>query len=148
MWEHPYHCTVIQDGRHLLNCLRYVDLNMVRARVVGHPRDWAWCGYDELIGQRKRYRILNLDHLRQRLGWRSVSELQQWYAEAIDQQVARQLLSREPHWTESLAVGEQDFVERVARNYRARTRFEYTHSPDGLCCVREARVPYSTGEAP
>ncbi len=29
MWEHPYRCTIIQDGRHLLNCLRYVDLNMV-----------------------------------------------------------------------------------------------------------------------
>ena len=26
MWEHPYHCTVVQGGgRHLLNCLRYVD---------------------------------------------------------------------------------------------------------------------------
>ena len=38
VWEHPYHCTAIQDGRHLLNCLRYVSLNMVRAGVVDHPR--------------------------------------------------------------------------------------------------------------
>ena len=22
VWEHPYRCTIIQDGRHLMNCLR------------------------------------------------------------------------------------------------------------------------------
>jgi putative transposase len=31
MWEHPFHCTVVEDGRHLLNCLVYISLNMVRA---------------------------------------------------------------------------------------------------------------------
>jgi len=20
MWQHPYHCTMVEDGRHLLNC--------------------------------------------------------------------------------------------------------------------------------
>jgi len=49
VWEHPYQCTIIQDGQHLLRCLRYVDLNMVRAGVVTHPAQWRWCGYDELI---------------------------------------------------------------------------------------------------
>jgi putative transposase len=37
VWEHPYQCTIIQDGQHLIRCLRYVDLNMVRAGVVAHP---------------------------------------------------------------------------------------------------------------
>ena len=59
VWEHPYHCTRIQDGRHLLNCLRYVDLNMVRAGQVKHPSEWRWCSYDELTGQRQRYRIID-----------------------------------------------------------------------------------------
>jgi len=34
LWEHPYQCTRVQDGCHLLNCLRYVDLNMVRVGKV------------------------------------------------------------------------------------------------------------------
>ena len=63
VWEHPYRCTRVQDGRHLRNCLRYVDLNMVRAGKVAHPRDWRWCGHDELIGKRKRYRIVDIDRL-------------------------------------------------------------------------------------
>jgi len=59
VWEHPYQCTLIQDGQHLLNCLRYVSLNMVRAGVVEHPDQWSWSDHDELIGSRSRYRILN-----------------------------------------------------------------------------------------
>lgn len=30
VWERPCQCTMVEDGRHLLNCLRYVDLNMVK----------------------------------------------------------------------------------------------------------------------
>ena len=63
VWEHPYHCTIIQDGRHLLNCLRYVHLNMVRTGVVNHPSQWRWSGHDELTGTRSRYRILDVDRL-------------------------------------------------------------------------------------
>jgi len=59
MWEHPYHCTVVQDGQHLFRCLCYVDLNMVRAGAVPHPSAWRWCGYDELIGKRQRYCLLD-----------------------------------------------------------------------------------------
>ena len=68
VWEHPYQCTMIENGRHLLNCLSYIDLNMVRAGVVSHPEQWRWCGYDELSGVRKRYRILNIDRLLKSLG--------------------------------------------------------------------------------
>ena len=78
MWEHPYHCTVIEDGKHLLNCLRYVDLNMVRAGEVAHPSEWPQCGYDELRGKRKRYRLLDLDGLAKRVGANSVEEFQEW----------------------------------------------------------------------
>ncbi len=35
-WEDRYHATVIEDGEHLLRCIVYIDLNMVRAGV-GHP---------------------------------------------------------------------------------------------------------------
>ena len=52
VWEHPYQCTRIQSGAHLLNCLQYVDLNMVRAGKVEHPSQWRWCGFDELTGTR------------------------------------------------------------------------------------------------
>ncbi|MFW5871367.1 MAG: transposase [Verrucomicrobiota bacterium] len=52
--EHPCQCAIIEDGQHLLNCLRYVSLNMVRARVGEHSAQWRWCSHDELMEQRFR----------------------------------------------------------------------------------------------
>lgn len=36
-WEDRYHATAVQDDNHLIRCLVYIDLNMVRAGVVRHP---------------------------------------------------------------------------------------------------------------
>ena len=47
-WEDRYHATAIEDGDHLLQCLVYIDLNMVRAGAVKHPAEWNHCGYNEI----------------------------------------------------------------------------------------------------
>ena len=83
VWEHPYHFTAIQDGRHLLNCLRYVSLNMVRAGVVDHPRQWAWCSHDELIGTRSRYRMLAMDRLLESVDMSELRSLRAVYEEGM-----------------------------------------------------------------
>ena len=51
-WGDRYHATMIDGGEYLWNCMKYIDLNMVRAGVVDHPQQWAWTGYQELMGQR------------------------------------------------------------------------------------------------
>ena len=47
-WEDRYHSTAIETGEHLLRCMVYIDLNMVRARVVDHPSKWSHGGYNEI----------------------------------------------------------------------------------------------------
>ena len=49
-WDGRFRCTAVESGEHLLSCLAYVDMNMVRAGVVEHPPDWNWCGYREVAG--------------------------------------------------------------------------------------------------
>ena len=71
-WGDRYHATMIESGEHLWGCLLYIDLNMVRAGVVDHPKDWPWTGYQELMGHRnvattQRYINLADDHLRAEL---------------------------------------------------------------------------------
>ena len=95
VWEHPYQCTMIQDGRHLLNCLRYVDLNMFRAGVVSHPQGWRWCGYDELTGRRKRYRILNIERLLQCANIGSAAELVRFHSEFVQEAIQQPKRERE-----------------------------------------------------
>ncbi len=40
-WEDRYHATAIQSDEHLIKCIAYIDLNMVRAGVVSHPPEWS-----------------------------------------------------------------------------------------------------------
>ncbi len=40
-WQERYSSTAVGTGTHLWRCLTCVDLNMVRAGVVSHPRDWT-----------------------------------------------------------------------------------------------------------
>ncbi len=124
VWEHPYQCTMIENGTHLLHCLRYVDLNMVRAGKVNHPRDWRWCGYDELTGKRQRYRILDIPRLVHRLNLPNTDSLFKLHEQCIADAILNKHLQRQAHWTEALAVGSQKFVSAAESLHRNRRRFE------------------------
>lgn len=147
VWEHPYQCTIIQDGQHLIRCLRYVDLNMVRAGVVEHPSQWRWCGYDELVGQRERYRLLDFDRLLESLGVSSLAEYRLIQEQGIEEAIQRRALKRQAAWTESLAVGNQQFVERVTGVYEARKKFVYTEASIATdlstWTIHEESLPYN-----
>ena len=43
-WEDRYHATAVEAGAHMARCMVYVDMNMVGAGVVSHPRDWPFSG--------------------------------------------------------------------------------------------------------
>jgi REP element-mobilizing transposase RayT len=36
-WQDRYHATAVESQNHLMECIVYIDLNMVRAGVVNHP---------------------------------------------------------------------------------------------------------------
>ena len=38
-WEDRYHVTAVESGNYLIQCLIYIDMNMVRAGVVKHPSE-------------------------------------------------------------------------------------------------------------
>jgi len=45
LWEGRYRAAPIDSEAHFLACCRYIELNPVRARMVGHPRDYRWSSY-------------------------------------------------------------------------------------------------------
>ena len=144
-WEHPYQCTIVEGGRHLLNCLVYISLNMVRAGVVTHPREWLWSSHDELVGTRQRYRLIDKKRLIESLGTGSEQQLREWYLDAVQRRIAEGALRREDHWTASLAVGSREFVERAKSQYANRCSFD-TESVSGTdtatWTIRETSVAY------
>jgi putative transposase len=52
LWEGRYKSTLIQAERYLLACMVYIDLNPVRAGMVGQAKDYPWSSYAHHIGLR------------------------------------------------------------------------------------------------
>lgn len=145
MWQHPYDCTIVENGRHLRNCLLYISLNMVRAGVVSHPEQWRWCSHDELVGKRQRYCLLDLDRLTERLGLEEFSQVQTWYKEALILKLQEGRMQREPFWTDSLAVGSPAFVEEMTRAFASRRQLAVearSESAEGVWTLREMPERY------
>lgn len=151
MWEHPFHCTAVENGRHLLNCLVYINMNMVRAGAVSHPQEWRWCGHDELIGRRQRYRIIDRERLVESLGAGGEEGLKERYEDALARRIEARLMGREAYWSESLAVGSQAFVLHACQAYENRREFDVSEMRGGegaLWCVREAPCSYNAVSTP
>ena len=45
LWAGRFKCSAIETDRYLLACLRYVDLNPVRAGLVRTPQEYEWSSY-------------------------------------------------------------------------------------------------------
>ena len=45
LWEGRYKSSLIDSDRYLLTCMRYIELNPVRANMVAHPAEYAWSSY-------------------------------------------------------------------------------------------------------
>lgn len=115
-WEDNYHATAVGTDEHFLECLLYIDLNMVRAGVVKHPKDWPMSGYNEIIGkQRKRYGLIDKTRLMQLLGIFDYSELQKQYENWVNEKLTSRQQKWEGKWTEALAVGNKEFIEKYQK---------------------------------
>jgi putative transposase len=80
LWEGRYRATVIDTDRYLLTCMRYIELNPVRAGMVGHPGDYPWSSYrhnaqgepDLLVKPSRTFRRLGADAVERRAAYRGL----------------------------------------------------------------------------
>jgi len=142
-WGDNYHATLVEDGSYLWRCLCYIEMNMVRSGVVAHPCEWPWTGYHEIMGLRRRYRLIDLDRLCWRLRTDRLDDLRKNLAASLEERIRRAEAKREPCWTESLAVGSQGFVERIKPLVLSRRDTEIVQSVDeNYWTLQETAFPY------
>ena len=80
LWESRFRSVLVErDETALLTIAAYIDLNPVRAGIVGDPADYRWCGYAEAVAGNKPARhglraILERTSfgINRRVDWRSV----------------------------------------------------------------------------
>ena len=112
-WQDRHHAVAVESERYLWNCLVYIDLNMVRAGVVAHPREWPCGGYNEIQHPRSRYRVLDLERLADLTGCSTIGTLQTSHRDRVEAALANGDLARDSRWTEAIAVGDEPFVEAI-----------------------------------
>jgi putative transposase len=140
-WEDRYHATAVESGIHLRRCMRYIDMNMVRARVVPHPAEWESSGWHHIQQPPERYRIIDTESTARHLGMVDGEELaveqRRWVCKAVDTGTAR-----ESEWTQSLAVGSEAFVRSVKTRLGSRGLFKEIVTQSGTSLLREETAPY------
>ncbi|MDT8390626.1 MAG: transposase [Lentisphaeria bacterium] len=115
-WSGRFHSTLVQTGPHLQRCLFYLDMNMVRTRVVSHPGEWKCGGHHELAGTRKRYRIIDFSCLLSCLGLRDEAAFSDWYAGTLNNLCRLPVQPAEPFWDKAFAVGDKSWLQKLAGN--------------------------------
>lgn len=125
-----------------MNCMTYVNMNMVRAGVVKHPIEWRESGYFEMMLPKKRYNIIDYNVLLKELCLESLEELQKSLRESIIELMGTRELERQPKWTESLAVGSEDFVERIKGQLDIKAKSRTIVKSDHDYILSESEIPY------
>jgi putative transposase len=142
-WDGNYHATAVATGTHLWKCLVYIDLNMVRAGVVKHPEDWDYCGYQEICGTRNREScLIDIDLLKRILQMKESARLRTIYRNMIDQELTQGELKRQAKWTESLAVGNEEFVDQIRGRLGIRAIHRQVCVDSGSHVLRESEPEY------
>ncbi|MEJ8566932.1 transposase [Elongatibacter sediminis] len=111
-WEDRYFATAVSTDHHLVRCLVYIDLNMVRAGVVQRPEQWRDSGYREIQTPPKRYRIIDVGALCRLTGFTTADTLRRHHRRWVMEALRSETLEREPKWTEDVAVGPDSFKAR------------------------------------
>ena len=147
-WEDRYHATAVDTENYLARCLVYIDLNMVRAGVVSHPAQWPACGCREIQDPPKRYGISDVPVLMDLLGIRDLPNLQRTHRHWVEEALQTDRKQREGHWSESLAVGNRAFVERVKARLGIAARYREICQENEACRLKEPTVAYRVHLAP
>lgn len=80
LWGGRYKDALVHDERYWLTCMRYVELNPVRAGVVKHPAQYRWSSYwhhglghrDAIITEHPLYRSLGDSPDARQRAWREI----------------------------------------------------------------------------
>jgi putative transposase len=51
LWQRRFHDSLVETDFHLLEAVRYIALNAVRAGICERPEDYAWCSYGAAVGE-------------------------------------------------------------------------------------------------
>jgi putative transposase len=141
-WQDRYHATAVQSDAHLIKCMTYIDLNMVRAVVVKHPKKWVHSGYNEIQKPKQRYGLVDFKSLIRFLPVESQEELKEAHRNWIEDELEKSQLIRDSKWTQSIAVGDKSFVKQIKKQLGIRSKGRKIIEEDDDYQLRDKQAQY------
>jgi putative transposase len=106
LWESRYRPALVHDQRYWLTCMRYVELNAVRAGIVSGPEKYRWSSYrhhalgfhDDVLTEHPLYLNLGATPESRQQAWREFcgNQMSQSELDALRQAMKRGLVIAEP----------------------------------------------------
>jgi len=145
-WEDRYHATAVERNEHLLHCMVYLDLNMVRAGVVSHPAEWRMSGDNEIQNPPARYAVIDQLGLQHLCGFSDNEKFREEYRQWVEDAIGNGNLRRESCWAESMAVGSPSFIEEIKAHLGIKAKGRsIEEQQEARFVLREETAPYNAG---
>jgi putative transposase len=130
IWEGRYKASLIHDEKYLLTCMRYIELNPVRASMVSNPSQYRWSSYRR-NAQGKDDHLITPHELYQRLG-RTVDARCDAYKALfrahIDEEDLKDIRSALQTGT---PLGNDYFKEKIEKKLKTKVGQDRRGRPDG-----------------
>lgn len=136
IWEGRYKASLIDSEAYLLSCMRYIELNPVRAQMVAHPAEYRWSSYrsnaegiaDNLISVHPLYDALA----------NSVDGRKQAYRELFTNYLQdKELKQIRDAWQTGTPLGDTRFQEQVERTLGQKVGQARRGRPSGFRLARK-----------
>lgn len=134
LFERRYHAVLVDADEYLLELLRYIHLNPVRAKIVADPADYAWSSHHVYLGSRAEPWVttefaLSLFHAELRT---AVDAYHHFVAAAVDTNTGSPLQSR--NLNDSRILGSDTFAAKLLGNaWRPRSDKTLDNLIDDAC---------------
>ncbi len=115
----------------------------VRNKVVDHPKDWKFGGYNEIMNPTDRYTIINRKRLRRLLKISDKSQLQTEYDRYVDHELLNGYMRNDFKWSSAIAVGSEEFVTGIQEKLGLKADKRKVVSADEVWTLNEPGGSYS-----
>jgi putative transposase len=115
MWQGRFKATLIHGGIWLKQCMLLLDLQIIAIGRCNHPAEWGCSGWHELVGIKKRYRVISTSHATGAWGiGADINKFRSGYVQAIEVCRTNKSFGCLTTWTDALAVGPSGWIADVS----------------------------------
>ncbi len=121
LWEGRFKSSLVDSDAYLLTCMRYIELNPVRADMVEHPGEYKWSSYhinaqgvcSDLIEKHPLYLSLGTDIERRLVAYREI------FSQRVDDEILHDIRDSLNH---ELVLGRSYFKDKIEEMTNRQTR--------------------------